>query len=101
MFFYLGVQTSGTVIILGRVINRRTSNNVNKKQYLNYTFLYFSEFCGNELNETKFSKYVTHLNANVLYLCFSQNVDPKLLHPDLTLKNLLLLLDTSVSDLGR
>ncbi|CAH1732628.1 beclin 1-associated autophagy-related key regulator isoform X1 [Aphis gossypii] len=59
------------------------------------------EFCGNELNETKFAKYVTHLNANILYLCFSQNVDPKLLHPDHTLKNLLLLLDTSVSDLGR
>uniref|UniRef100_A0A2S2NP70 Beclin 1-associated autophagy-related key regulator n=1 Tax=Schizaphis graminum TaxID=13262 RepID=A0A2S2NP70_SCHGA len=61
----------------------------------------FSEFCGNELNETKFAKYVTHLNANILYLCFSQNVDPKLLHPDHTLKNLLQLLDTSVSDLGR
>jgi len=61
----------------------------------------FSEFCGNELNEAKFSKYVTHLNANVLYLCFSQNVDPKILHPDYTLKNLLQLLDTSVSDLGR
>ncbi|VVC36510.1 UV radiation resistance protein/autophagy-related protein 14 [Cinara cedri] len=61
----------------------------------------FSEFCGNELNETKFSKYVTLLNANILYLCIKQNVDPKLLHADHTLKNLLQLLDTSVSDLGR
>ncbi|XP_050438468.1 beclin 1-associated autophagy-related key regulator [Adelges cooleyi] len=60
-----------------------------------------SEFCGNELNEIKFSKYVTHLNANILYLCFSQNVNPNLLHPDYTLKNLLQLLNTNISDLGR
>lgn len=61
----------------------------------------FSEFCGNELNETKFSKYVAYLNANILYLCISQNVNTKLLHPSHTLKNLLTLLDTSISDLGR
>lgn len=66
-----------------------------------FYFLISSEFCGNELNETKFSKYVTLLNANILYLCIKQNVDPKLLHADHTLKNLLQLLDTSVSDLGR
>lgn len=61
----------------------------------------FRELMVDNLNETKFSKYVIYLNANVLYLCFSQNVDPKLLHPDHTLKNLLQLLNTSVIDLGR
>lgn len=46
-------------------------------------------------------KCVTYLNANVLYLCLTQNVDPSLLHPAQTIRNLLLLLDPNHSDLGR
>lgn len=63
--------------------------------------LKLNAFCGDGLNEDKFSKYVNYLNANVVHLCLSQNVDPKLLHPRQTVKNLLLLFDTSVCDLGR
>ncbi|KAI5707091.1 hypothetical protein M8J75_014377 [Diaphorina citri] len=36
--------------------------------------LNYSEFCGNELSERKFSKKVSWLNMNILHLCLSQNI---------------------------
>ncbi|XP_065216729.1 beclin 1-associated autophagy-related key regulator isoform X2 [Planococcus citri] len=63
--------------------------------------LYYSDFCEKHLNERRFMKCVTFLNANVLYLCLTQNVDPSLLHPSQTIRNLLLLLNPEHSDLGR
>ncbi|XP_022196498.2 beclin 1-associated autophagy-related key regulator [Nilaparvata lugens] len=63
--------------------------------------LCYSEFCGSEVSEHKFARRVARLNWNVLHLCFSQRVDARHLQPTHTLHNLLLLLDTSFSDLGR
>ncbi|XKL64066.1 hypothetical protein PGB90_004152 [Kerria lacca] len=63
--------------------------------------LLYCEFCVKHLNERKFIKCVTHLNANILMLCLTQNVDPGLLQSSQTIRNLLLLLDTTHSDLGR
>lgn len=61
----------------------------------------FSEFCGHEMTDTQFAHRVAKLNSNVLHLCYTQNVNPELLHPARTLHNILLLLNTEVSDLGR
>ncbi|XP_034238327.1 beclin 1-associated autophagy-related key regulator [Thrips palmi] len=63
--------------------------------------LKYSDFCGTELSEQKFAKRVARLNWNVLHLCFSQNVSPDILQPNHTLSNILHLLNTQVSDLGR
>ncbi|GFG28420.1 hypothetical protein Cfor_11343 [Coptotermes formosanus] len=63
--------------------------------------LCYSEFCGHEMTDTQFARRVAKLNSNVLHLCYTQNVNPELLHPARTLHNILLLLDTEVSDLGR
>ncbi|GLH05602.1 Uncharacterized protein GBIM_11196 [Gryllus bimaculatus] len=65
------------------------------------TKLCYSDFCGHELKTPQFIRRVARLNSNVLHLCFSQNVNPNLLHPSHTLQNILHLLDTEVSDLGR
>uniref|UniRef100_A0A0K8SSI9 Beclin 1-associated autophagy-related key regulator n=1 Tax=Lygus hesperus TaxID=30085 RepID=A0A0K8SSI9_LYGHE len=61
--------------------------------------LCYSEFCTNELPKDKFTKRVARLNWNVLHLCLSQNVDPRLLRPEGTLSNILQLLESE--DLGR
>ncbi len=63
--------------------------------------LFFSDFCAKYLSERKFMKCVTFLNANIVMLCLSQNVDPSLLQPAQTIRNLLLLLNPAHSDLGR
>jgi len=63
--------------------------------------LSYSEFCGHEMTDTQFAHRVAKLNSNVLHLCYTQNVNPELLHPARTLHNILLLLNTEVSDLGR
>ncbi|CAH1402700.1 unnamed protein product [Nezara viridula] len=63
--------------------------------------LCYSDFCTHEMSKNKFTKKVARLNWNVLHLCLSQNVDPRLLNPERTLSNLVLLLDQTVSDLGR
>lgn len=62
--------------------------------------LYYSEFCLNELNDELLTHKVAKLNANVIYLCLSQNVHSDLLQPRQTIKNLLNLLDPEAS-LGR
>ncbi|KAH0952400.1 hypothetical protein HN011_010263 [Eciton burchellii] len=59
------------------------------------------EFCGNELSDQKFTRKVARLNSNVLHLCFMQNTDVEVLHPMHTLQNLMHLLNTEISDLGR
>ncbi|XP_067002643.1 beclin 1-associated autophagy-related key regulator [Anabrus simplex] len=65
------------------------------------TRLCYSDFCGHEMTDQQFARRVARLNSNVLHLCFSQNVNPELLHPTRTLQNILHLLNTRVSDLGR
>lgn len=61
----------------------------------------YSDFCGSDMDEQQFARRVARLNANVLQLCFSQSVCPDVLHPARTLNNILQLLNTDVSDLGR
>lgn len=63
--------------------------------------LCYSDFCGHEMTDTQFALRVAKLNSNVLHLCYTQNVNPELLQPARTLHNILLLLNTEVSDLGR
>lgn len=57
--------------------------------------LSYSEFFVNDLNEVQFAHKVAKLNANVLHLCLSQNVDSELLHPRQTVKNLLYVLNSN------
>ncbi|XP_071786705.1 beclin 1-associated autophagy-related key regulator-like [Asterias amurensis] len=62
---------------------------------------HFSLFCGDQLSPYEFYKAVDKLNINVLYLCFSQNVEPDCLHPHYTVRNLLTLLSPNSKHLGR
>lgn len=61
----------------------------------------YSDFCGSDMNEQQFARKVARLNGNILHLCFTQNVKPELLHPPRTLHNILQLLNSDNSDLGR
>ncbi|KAM7288594.1 beclin 1-associated autophagy-related key regulator isoform X2 [Ixodes scapularis] len=63
--------------------------------------LCYSEFGGGELGEEVFRHRVAQLNGNVVHLCASQGVDPSQLRPKATLRNLLLLLNPDMADLGR
>nr|XP_028584125.1 beclin 1-associated autophagy-related key regulator [Podarcis muralis] len=63
--------------------------------------LYNSEFCGENLSRRKFTWAVKKLNANILYLCFSQHVNLDLLHPLHTLRNLMYLVSPETEHLGR
>ncbi|XP_047116573.1 beclin 1-associated autophagy-related key regulator [Schistocerca piceifrons] len=63
--------------------------------------LSYSDFCSHEMSDHQFARRVARLNTNILHLCFSQNVNPELLRPSHTLQNVLHLLNTQVSDLGR
>lgn len=60
-----------------------------------------SDFCQHEMTDQQFARRVARLNANVLHLCFAQNISPNVLHPTRTLHNLLQLFNMDVSDLGR
>lgn len=53
------------------------------------------------LDDTKFTYNVAKLNLNVIHLCISQGINPSLLHPQRALKNLMLLFNLNVCDLGR
>lgn len=53
------------------------------------------------LNDTHFSFNVAKLNTNVIHLCMSQGVDISLLNSQRTIKNIILLLNMNISDLGR
>ncbi|KAJ6652686.1 hypothetical protein lerEdw1_011171 [Lerista edwardsae] len=59
------------------------------------------EFCGENLSRRKFTWAVKKLNANILYLCFSQHVNLDLLHPLHTLRNLMYLVSPKTENLGR
>ncbi|XP_068730440.1 beclin 1-associated autophagy-related key regulator-like [Montipora capricornis] len=56
---------------------------VNLPKRINY-----SEFCCHELNKREFRSAVDRLNTNVLHVCFTQHVEPSLLHPKRILHNL-------------
>jgi beclin 1-associated autophagy-related key regulator len=53
------------------------------------------------MDEAQFTRRVARLNANVLYLCFSQNIDLSNLKACETIHNILKLMDTSNPHLGR
>jgi beclin 1-associated autophagy-related key regulator len=53
------------------------------------------------LNDAQFSYNVAKLNANVIYLCVSQGIDISLLQSQKTLKNLLLIFNLNLCDIGR
>ncbi|XP_052272133.1 beclin 1-associated autophagy-related key regulator-like isoform X2 [Dreissena polymorpha] len=59
----------------------------------------YSEFCYCNLSEKQFNKAVARLNQNILYLCFSQGLDPERIEPKHTLHNILELL--THTQLGR
>jgi beclin 1-associated autophagy-related key regulator len=61
----------------------------------------YSDFCGSYMDEAQFTRRVARLNANVLYLCFSQNIDLSNLKACETIHNILKLMDTSNPHLGR
>ncbi|XP_025833473.1 beclin 1-associated autophagy-related key regulator-like isoform X2 [Agrilus planipennis] len=61
----------------------------------------YSDFCSSDMPEQQFSRRVARLNANILHLCFTQNTSLNSLHPTRTLHNILQLLDTNITDLGR
>ncbi|XP_062945593.1 beclin 1-associated autophagy-related key regulator [Cynocephalus volans] len=60
-----------------------------------------SEFCGENLSKQKFTRAVKKLNANILYLCFSQHVNLDQLQPLHTLRNLMYLVSPNSEHLGR
>ncbi|XP_046607390.1 beclin 1-associated autophagy-related key regulator [Neodiprion virginianus] len=61
----------------------------------------YSDFCSNEMTDQKFARKVARLNSNVLHLCFTQNTNLSYLHPTHTLQNIMHLLNTDISNLGR
>lgn len=54
-----------------------------------------------DLDDTHFSYNVAKLNTNVIHLCLSQGVDISLLHSHRTMKNLMLLFNMNLCNLGR
>ncbi|EDO36555.1 predicted protein [Nematostella vectensis] len=62
--------------------------------------LSYSEFCQNEMGRKEFQSALSRLNTNVLHLCFTQHVDPTLLHPHRTLNNLYALINTTCTGRG-
>lgn len=63
--------------------------------------IFYSDFCKKELSEQSFIRKVARLNANILYLCYTQRVKLSQLYPNHTLENVKQLLNTDVTDLGR
>lgn len=64
-------------------------------------FSFSSDFCKKELSEQIFPRKVARLNANILYLCYTQRVKLDSLCPTHTLENIQRLLSPDYSDLGR
>lgn len=69
-------------------------------QLTTYDAAFGREF-GHEMSDQKFARKVARLNSNVLHLCFTQNTNTRVLHPMHTLQNLMHLLNTEITDLGR
>ncbi|KAG5877804.1 hypothetical protein JTB14_036826 [Gonioctena quinquepunctata] len=61
----------------------------------------YSDFCSTYMNEAQFARRTSRLNANILYLCFLQNVDLCSLRSPETIHNILQLLENGRADLGR
>lgn len=62
--------------------------------------LNFCEFCKVNMPEQTFNRKVNRLNANILYLCYTQKIKISQLHPTHTLENLYKLLYTNSANLG-
>ena len=60
-----------------------------------------SDFCLRDLSASEFKLAVQRLNANVMYLCLSQNVNTQMLHPKRTLHNIYICLQSDHMELGR
>ncbi|VEN54074.1 unnamed protein product [Callosobruchus maculatus] len=72
--------------------------------YLNVRLPYkmvYSDFCSGYMNEQQFARRTARLNANILYMCFSQNVDLCSLRSCETIHNILQLIEDEKADLGR
>lgn len=64
--------------------------------------LSYCDFCRIDLPERRFNVKVARLNANILYLCYTQNMDLKTMDPTRTLENLhRLLIAGGAPELGR
>lgn len=61
----------------------------------------FNTVNNEHLDDATFSYNVAKLNADIIHLCVSQGIDVSLLQPQCTLKNLMLLFDLNLVDLGR
>lgn len=53
------------------------------------------------MNEQQFARRTARLNANILYLCFVQNVDLSTLNAAKTIHNILQMIEDPNADLGR
>lgn len=76
----------------------------NLASYLDITLparLELDTFSRELLNDAEFSYNVAKLNTNVIHLCVSQGINISLLNSQRTLKNLLLLYNMNICDLGR
>ncbi|CAG9860513.1 unnamed protein product [Phyllotreta striolata] len=72
--------------------------------YLNIRLPYkmqYSDFCTSCMNEKQFTRRTARLNANILYLCFTQKVDLTTLNAAKTIHNILQLTKDPQADLGR
>jgi len=61
----------------------------------------YSDFCSSDMAEDRFARRVARLNANVLHLCFTQNVPLHLIQPAATIHNIIQLIDPTNVNLGR
>ncbi|XP_055600933.1 beclin 1-associated autophagy-related key regulator [Uranotaenia lowii] len=63
----------------------------------------YSDFCTTALSEAQFNRKVARLNANILYLCYTQGCRLNDLQPTHTLENVIRLVgqSSSLADLGR
>lgn len=61
----------------------------------------YKDFCTDDMTKQQLARRVARLNANVLHLCFSQNVDLNVLQPTQTLFNIMKMVEAETGDLGR
>lgn len=61
----------------------------------------YSDFCTTSLSEAQFNRKVARLNANILYLCYTQGCRLNELRPTHTLENVQKLMNSVHADLGR
>lgn len=80
-------------------MGRITNMCLKKTIFRNLSF--YSDFCKKELNKESFSRKVHRLNLNILFLCIMQNVSPRSLSLVCTLTNIINMLNTDITDLGR